>query len=80
MVCCFINDDEVPTSGHSEDVISTRSGSVFVLNQLTHFHAYQVTLMHNELLVMQQEELAAYHPLEIHKSFSVSLTSYVYLH
>ena len=77
---------EVPTFGHIEDIISTRSGSIFVINQYktltfdTHFHAYQVTLMHNELLVMvmQQKELADYHPLEIHKSFSVSSPMYIH--
>ena len=83
MVCCFIDDDEVPTFGHIEDIISTRSGSIFVLNQyktLTfdkHFHAYQVSVMHSELFIMQQEELADYHPLEIHKSFSVSSPMYI---
>ena len=41
------------------------------------FHPYEVTLMHNELLVMQQEDLADYLPLEIYKSFGVSSPMYI---
>ena len=83
VVCCFINDDEVPTFGCIEDIMNIRSGSIFVISQykiLTfniQFHPYEVTLMHNELLVMQQQDLADYLPLEIYKSFSVSSPMYI---
>ena len=33
MVCCFINDDEVPTFGCIEAIINIRSGSIFVISQ-----------------------------------------------
>ena len=83
MVCSFINDDEVPTFGRIEDIVSIGSGSIFIISLYkiltfnTHFHAYEVTLIHNELLVMQQEELADYLPLEIYKSFSLSSPMYI---
>ena len=33
VVCCFINDDEVPTFGCIEDIMNIRSGSIFVISQ-----------------------------------------------
>lgn len=38
-----------------------------------HFNAFEVELQENEHLVLQQENLADYHPLSISKSFDSTI-------
>lgn len=46
-----------------------------------HFNAFEVELQDSEYLVLQQENLADYHPLSISKSFdsTISTTDFVVL-
>jgi len=65
--------------------IYKKKQTLFILTPLipshfnSHFHAYEVKLDQDQVLIYMQDELADYHPLYISKSFCTSSPLFVRL-